>query len=62
MQRVVVGLCAYLPGDEFVLGGARAGEAASDEVGAGAADAVLDEVGGEGGEHEGGGEAEEGGV
>lgn len=62
VQRVVVRLRAHLPGDELVLGGAGAREAPRDEVGPRAADAVLDEVGGEGGEHEGDCEAEEGDV
>lgn len=52
VEPVVVLLGAYLEGDEFVVGGAFFGLAACDEVGAGAADGVLDQIREEEGEYE----------
>lgn len=62
MQLVEVGLHADFPGDEGVGGGALDGLAARDQVGAGAADGVLDEVRDEAGEEHADEEGEEGDV
>jgi len=62
VQLVEVGLHADFPGDEGVGGGALDGLAARDQVGAGAPDGVLDEVGDEAGEEHADEEGEEGDV
>ncbi|TPX13662.1 uncharacterized protein E0L32_005865 [Thyridium curvatum] len=59
VQRVVVRLGADLEGDELVLRGAGRGLAARDEVRAGPANGVLDDVGQGRGQDEGDGEAED---
>lgn len=62
VQDVVVFFGADLVRDEGVVGGAFVGLAAGDEVGAGAAHGVLDQVGYEEGEDEGDEPAEDGDV
>jgi len=59
VQRMMICLCAHMPIHKLVLRGSRGGFASRQKVWARPADSVLDYVCNEGGEKEGGGEAQE---